>query len=171
MKALVYNGIGKIAVEDRPIPTIRDPSDAIIKLTRTTICGSDLHIIQGHVPTVDKGRVIGHEGIGVISEVGKDVEKFKKGDRVLISCITSCATCSFCKKGKHGLCNSTGGWRLGHTEDGTQAEFVRILHADASLHPVPEGADERAMLVLSDILVRIYPNTSKLYSLDQTTVS
>ncbi|PVH88097.1 GroES-like protein [Cadophora sp. DSE1049] len=153
MKALVFNGVGKIAVEDRPQPKVQDPSDAIVKLTRTTICGSDLHIIQGHVPTVEPGRVIGHEGVGVVESVGKDVKKFKVGDRVLIACITSCATCSFCKQGKFGLCNSpTGGWRLGHTHDGTQAEYVRILHADASLHAVPKGVDERSLLVLSDII-------------------
>lgn len=152
MKALVYNGVGEIAVEDRPQPEVREPSDAIIKLTRTTICGSDLHIIQGHVPTVAPGRVIGHEGVGVVHSIGRDVRNFKVGDHVLIACITSCATCSFCKKNQFGLCNTTGGWRLGHTEDGTQAEFVRILHADASLHRVPEGVDERSLLVLSDII-------------------
>jgi len=152
MKALVYNGVGKIAVEDRPQPKVQNPTDAVIKLTRTTICGSDLHIIQGHVPTVEPGRVIGHEGVGIVDSVGKDVKNFKAGDHVLIACITSCATCDFCKKGAFGLCNTTGGWRLGHLDDGTQAEFVRIPHADASLHLVPEGVDERSLLVLSDIL-------------------
>lgn len=151
MKALVFNGKGKIAVEDRPEPTIKEPDDAIIKLSRTTICGTDLHIIKGDVPTVEKGRVLGHEGIGVVHEVGKDVKSFKKGDRVLIACITSCATCTFCRRGTYGFCK-TGGWKLGHLYDGTQAEYVRIAHADASLHPVPKGADERSLLLLSDIL-------------------
>lgn len=153
MKALVYNGVGKIAVEDRPKPIVKSPSDAVVKLTRTTICGSDLHIIKGDVPSVAPGRVIGHEGVGIIEEVGSDVKGFKIGDHVLIACITSCATCSFCKKGKFGLCNESGGWRLGHLDDGTQAEFVRIPHADASLHLVPQGVDERSLLVLSDIIV------------------
>ncbi|KAH7379672.1 chaperonin 10-like protein [Cadophora sp. MPI-SDFR-AT-0126] len=137
MKALVFNGIGKTAVEDRPQPTVQDP-----------ISGP-----QGHVPTVEPGRVIGHEGVGVVESVGKDIKKFKVGDRVLIACITSCATCSFYKQGKFRLCNApTGGWRLGHTHDGTQAEYMRILHADASLHAVPNGVDERSLLVLSDII-------------------
>jgi alcohol dehydrogenase len=154
MKALVYNGVGKIALEDRPKPEVLNPSDVVVKLTRTTICGSDLHIIQGHVPTVAPGRVIGHEGVGIVESVGKDVQNFKPGDHVLIACITSCATCHFCKKGSFGLCNRDGGWRLGHLDDGTQAEYVRIPHADASLHPVPDGIDERSLLVLSDIIVK-----------------
>jgi alcohol dehydrogenase len=151
MKALVYNGVGKIAVEDRPEPTIQAPSDAIIKITRTTICGSDLHIIKGDVPTVQPGRVIGHEGVGIVHSVGSDVKEFKIGDHVLIACITSCATCTFCRKETASFCK-TGGWRLGHLVDGTQAEFVRIPHAEGSLHHIPQGTDERSLLVLSDIL-------------------
>jgi alcohol dehydrogenase len=151
MKALVYNGGGKIAVEDRPEPTIQAPSDAIVKLTRTTICGSDLHIIKGDVPTVKPGRVIGHEGIGIVHSVGPDVKEFKVGDHVLIACITSCLTCTFCRKGTASFCK-TGGWQLGHLIDGTQADFVRIPHAEGSLHHVPKHIDERSLLVLSDIL-------------------
>jgi alcohol dehydrogenase len=151
MKALVYNGIGKIAVEDRPEPTIQAPSDAIVKLTRTTICGSDLHIIKGDVPTVKQGRVIGHEGVGVVHKIGPEVKDFKIGDHVLIACITSCARCTFCRNSTNCFCK-TGGWQLGHLIDGTQAEFVRIPHAESSLHHIPQGIDERSLLVLSDIL-------------------
>ena len=151
MKALVYNGPGKLAVEDRPQPKIELPSDAIIKLTRTTICGTDLHILKGDVPTVPKGRVLGHEGVGVVNEVGPDVKGFKKGDRVLIACITSCATCTFCRKSMLEQCKN-GGWQLGHLIDGTQAEYVRIPFADNCLYHVPKGSDERTLLVLSDIL-------------------
>jgi len=151
MKALVYNGVGKIAVEDRPQPKVEQPSDAVVKLTRTTICGTDLHIIKGDVPTVDKGRVLGHEGVGIVESVGSDVKSFKKGDRVLIACITSCATCSFCRKGMIEHC-SNGGWKLGHLLDGTQAEYVRIQFADNCLYHVPPGVDERTLVLLSDIL-------------------
>jgi alcohol dehydrogenase len=151
MKALVYNGAGRIAVEDRPEPTIQTPSDAIIKLTSTTICGTDLHIIKGDVPTVKPGRVLGHEGIGIVHSVGTNVKEFKAGDHVLIACITSCLTCTFCRKGTACFCK-TGGWRLGHLIDGTQAEFVRIPHAEGSLHHIPQGINQRSLLVLSDIL-------------------
>jgi len=151
MKALVYNGPGKIAVEDRPQPKVEQPSDAVVKLTRTTICGTDLHIIKGDVPTVPNGRVLGHEGVGVVDSVGPDVKNFKKGDRVLIACITSCATCTFCRKSMLEMCKN-GGWQLGNLIDGTQAEYVRIPFADNCLYNVPKGADERSLLVLSDIL-------------------
>ncbi|KAH7370514.1 chaperonin 10-like protein [Rhexocercosporidium sp. MPI-PUGE-AT-0058] len=157
-KALVSNGVGKITVEDRPKPQVQDPSDTVMKLTRTTICGSDLYIIKAS-PISQGDRIIGNgmplvAGVGVVESIGTDVKKFKVGDRVLIACITSCATCSFCKQGKFGLCNSTtGGWRLGHTHDGTQADYIKILHADASLHAVPKGVDERSLLVLSYIVV------------------
>lgn len=161
MKALVYNGLGKIAVEERPQPQIQSSGDAIVKLTRTTICGSDLHIMHGNIPSVPAGRVIGHEGVGIIDSVGSNVKRLKVGDRVLISCITTCDSCCFCNKGESGMCTSTGGWRLGHTNDGTQAEYVRILHAERSLHLVPDGIDERSLLLLSDILVsRSYSQTS-----------
>ena len=151
MKALVYHGPGKKAWEDKPVPTIKAPTDAIVKILKTTICGTDLHIMKGDVPTVTDGRIIGHEGVGIIEEVGKGVTNFKKGDHVIISCITSCGKCEYCKKGMYSHCED-GGWILGNMIDGTQAEFVRIPHADNSLYPIPAGADEEALVMLSDIL-------------------
>jgi alcohol dehydrogenase len=151
MKALVYHGAGKMAWEEKPKPAIQLPTDAIIKITKTTICGTDLHIMKGDVPEVTDGRIIGHEGVGVVEETGDGVSNFKKGDHVIISCITSCGKCSYCKKGMYSHCEN-GGWILGHLIDGTQAEYVRIPHADNSLYPVPAGADEEALVMLSDIL-------------------
>ncbi len=151
MKALVYLGPGKKALEDRPMPKIAAPSDAIVKITKTTICGTDLHILKGDVPTCLPGTVLGHEGVGIIEEVGGAVSSFKKGDHALISCITACGKCDACKRGMYSHC-TTGGWTLGHTADGTQAEYVRIQHADTSLHHIPAGMDEDALVMLSDIL-------------------
>jgi alcohol dehydrogenase len=151
MKALVYNGPGKKALEDRPKPALVDPTDAIVKITKTTICGTDLHILKGDVATCHPGRVLGHEGVGVIEAVGLGVSSFKPGGRVLISCITACGRCEYCRKGMYSHC-TTGGWILGNSIDGTQAEFVRIPHADTSLYPIPKGADEEALVMLSDIL-------------------
>jgi len=151
MKALTYHGPGKRAWEDKPKPAIQKPTDAVVRVERTTICGTDLHILKGDVPTVTDGRILGHEGVGVVEEVGAGVSNFKKGDRVLISCITSCGKCEACKKGMYSHC-ADGGWILGHLIDGTQAEHVRIPHADNSLHHVPKGVDEDALVMLSDIL-------------------
>ena len=151
MKALVYHGPGKKAWEERPRPQLQDPNDAIVKVTKTTICGTDLHILKGDVPAVTDGRILGHEGTGMIEEVGKGVSGFKKGDRVLVSCITSCGKCDACKRGMYSHCQD-GGWILGHRIDGTQAEYVRIPPADTSLYRVPERADEEALVMLSDIL-------------------
>ena len=151
MQALIYNGPGKKNIEERPKPTIRKPTDAIVKITKTTICGTDLHILKGDVPTCKPGTTLGHEGVGVIDSVGPGVATFKPGDRVLISCITACGRCDYCRKGMYSHC-TTGGWILGNSIDGTQAEFVRIPYADTSLHPIPAGADEEALVMLSDIL-------------------
>ena len=151
MKALVYHGAGKIAWEERPKPMILKSIDAIVKIVKTTICGTDLHILKGDVPEVIDGRILGHEGIGVIEEAGSGVTEFKKGDRVLVSCITSCSKCSSCKKGMYSHCEN-GGWILGHLIDGTQAEYVRIPFADTSLYHIPENSDEEALVMLSDIL-------------------
>ncbi len=151
MKALVYHGPGKKAWEEKPMPAIIAPTDAIVKITKTTICGTDLHIMKGDVPEVTDGRIIGHEGVGIVEEVGSAVSNFKKGDHVLISCITSCGKCSYCKKGMYSHCTD-GGWILGHLIDGTQAEYVRIPHADNSLYPITTGSDEEALVMLSDIL-------------------
>lgn len=150
MKALVYQGPGSISVEERPRPRVEQPNDAVVKTVKTTICGTDLHILKGDVPTCTPGRILGHEGIGVIDEVGSGVSQFKKGDRVIISCITSCGKCDYCKKGMYSHCAS-GGWILGHTIDGTQAEYVRIPHADTSLYHLPSEQDEESYVMLSDI--------------------
>lgn len=151
MKALVYHGPGKREWEEKPKPVIKNSSDAIIRITKTTLCGTDLHIMKGDVPEVVDGLILGHEGVGVIEEVGSAVLNFKVNDKVLISCITSCGICEACKKGMYAHCE-TGGWILGHLIDGTQAEYVRIPHADTSLYHIPNGAEEEAMVMLSDIL-------------------
>jgi alcohol dehydrogenase len=151
MKALVYRGPGLKALEDRPKPVLQAASDAIVKITKTTICGTDLHILKGDVATCAPGRILGHEGVGVVDSVGAGVTVFHPGDRVLISCISSCAKCDYCRRGMYSHC-TTGGWILGNQIDGTQAEYVRTPHADTSLYPIPEGADEEALVMLSDIL-------------------
>jgi alcohol dehydrogenase len=151
MKALVYHGPGKRAWEEKPKPALRQATDALVRITTSTICGTDLHILKGDVPSVTDGRILGHEGVGIVEEVGSAVTGVRKGDTVLISCITSCGKCDFCKKGMYSHCRD-GGWILGNTIDGTQAEFVRIPHADTSLYPLPKGADEASLVMLSDIL-------------------
>jgi alcohol dehydrogenase len=151
MKALVYHGPGSKSLDDRPMPELSSATDAIVRITRTTICGTDLHILKGDVPTCEPGRILGHEGVGVIEQVGAAVSTFKPGDHVLISCITSCGKCDYCRRGMYSHC-TTGGWILGNKIDGTQAEYVRIPHAETSLYPIPAGADEEALVMLSDIL-------------------
>jgi len=151
MKALVYHGPGKKSLDERPMPALAAPTDAIVKVTRTTICGTDLHILKGDVPTCEPGRILGHEGVGIIEQVGAAVSSFRRGDHVLISCISSCGKCDYCRRGMYSHC-TTGGWILGNKIDGTQAEFVRIPHAETSLYPIPAGADEEALVMLSDIL-------------------
>ena len=151
MKALVYHGPHAKSWEEKPKPSIIESTDAIVKIYKTTICGTDLHILKGDVPEVTDGRILGHEGVGVIEEVGSAVTSFKKGDHVLISCISSCGKCDYCKRGMYSHCEN-GGWILGHLIDGTQAEYVRIPFADNSLYHIPAGSDEEALVMLSDIL-------------------
>lgn len=151
MKALVYGGPGQKAWIETTDPAIEKPTDAIVRITHTTICGTDLHILKGDVPTCEPGRVLGHEGVGIVEQVGRAVRNFKEGDHVLISCITSCGSCAYCKRQMYAHCED-GGWILGNTIDGTQAEFARIPHADNSLYPIQPGADEEALVMLSDIL-------------------
>jgi alcohol dehydrogenase len=151
MKALVYQGPGKKVLESRPMPQIAAATDAIVKIVKTTICGTDLHILKGDVPTCAPGRILGHEGIGVIDKTGPGVTEFHPGDRVLISCISACGRCEYCRRGMYSHC-TTGGWILGNAIDGTQAEYVRTPHADTSLYRIPDGADEEALVMLSDIL-------------------
>lgn len=151
MKALVYHGPNNKTWEERPKPVLQQPTDVIVKITKTTICGTDLHILKGDVPEVTDGRILGHEGVGIVEEIGNAVTNFKQGDHVIISCITSCGKCDYCKRGMYSHCEN-GGWLLGHLIDGTQAEYVRIPFADNSLHHIPEGSDEEALVMLSDIL-------------------
>ncbi|MDM8358024.1 zinc-dependent alcohol dehydrogenase family protein [Pandoraea communis] len=151
MKALVFHGPQQIALEDRPIPQLLAPTDAIVRVRKTTICGTDLHILKGDVPTVEPGRILGHEGVGEVVQAGDAVTAFKPGDRVLISCISSCGKCDACRRGMYSHC-AAGGWILGNRIDGTQAEYVRTPHADTSLYHAPVGVDEDALVMLSDIL-------------------
>lgn len=150
MKALIYQGPGKKSLEDRPLPEITAPTDAIVRIVKTTICGTDLHILKGDVPSCAPGRILGHEGMGIVEKTGTGVTAVKAGDRVLVSCITSCGKCSYCRRGMYSHCLD-GGWILGNTIDGTQAEYVRIPHADTSLYKIPVGVDEDAVVMLSDI--------------------
>ncbi|WP_243699531.1 zinc-dependent alcohol dehydrogenase family protein [Flavobacterium caseinilyticum] len=151
MKGLVYGGPGKIELKEIPVPTIEKPTDALVRVLKTTICGTDLGILHGKTPTCKPGTTLGHEGVGVIETVGDGVRNFKKGDHVIISCITSDGTCEYCKKQMYSHCED-GGWILGHLINGTQAEYVRIPHADNSLHLVPAKSDQEALVMLSDIL-------------------
>ncbi len=151
MKALIYREPGSKALEERPKPVLQGAGDAIVRMLYTTICGTDLHILKGDVATCAPGRILGHEGVGIVEAVGSGVSMFHPGDHVLISCITSCAKCEYCRRQMYSHC-TTGGWILGNTIDGTQAEYVRIPHADTSLYPIPAGADEEALVMLSDIL-------------------
>ena len=150
MKALVYHGPNRRAWEDKPKPSVRETTDALVRITTTTICGTDLHIIKGEVPTVQAGRILGHEGVGVVEALGSAVTGFTVGDRVLISCVSSCGKCDTCKRGMPSHCRD-GGWILGNTIDGTQAQYVRVPHADNSLYHSPAGIDEDALVMMSDI--------------------
>jgi alcohol dehydrogenase len=151
MRALVYHSPGRISWDEKIKPSIINAGDAIVKICKTTICGTDLHILKGDLPEVNPGRTLGHEGVGIVEQVGNAVTEFKPGDHVLISCISSCGKCDYCKKGMYSHCRE-GGWILGHNIDGTQAEYVRIPFADNSLYHVPENSDEEALVMLSDIL-------------------
>ena len=151
MKALVYNGPGQRSWREVPDPVIQDPEDAIVRVDAVTICGTDLHILKGDVPTVQPGRVLGHEAVGTVTAVGTGVRGVAIGDRVLISCITSCGRCEYCRQGHYGQCLGGGGWILGHKIDGTQAELVRVPFVDTSTFPVPEGVSDEQVLMLADI--------------------
>ena len=153
MKALVYHGPGQAGLGDRSrIRCILDPTDAIVRIDAATICGTDLHILKGDVPEVTPGTILGHEAVGTVVEVGSAVTTVEPGDRVLVSCITSCGRCRFCKEGHYGLCTGGGGWIFGHTIDGLQAEFARVPFADTSVYKVPDGLSDEDVLFLADIL-------------------
>ena len=152
MHALVYHGPGQKAWEEVPDPEIIDEGDAIVRVDATTICGTDLHILAGDVPEVRAGTILGHEAVGTVDEVGDGVHRLSPGDRVLVSCISACGTCQYCREGRYGQCLDGGGWVLGHRIDGTQAEYVRVPYADTSTYRIPDGVSDEAMLMLADIL-------------------
>src|ERR1700728_3393485 len=152
MRALVYHGPGQRAWEEVPDPEITDEGDIIVRVDATTICGTDLHILAGDVPEVRPGRILGHEAVGTVDEVGDNVHRLSPGDRVLVSCISACGTCQFCREGRYGQCLEGGGWVLGHRIDGTQAEYVRVPYADTSTYRIPDGARDEEILMLADIL-------------------
>jgi alcohol dehydrogenase len=152
MRALVYHGPGQKAWQEAPEPEITDDGDAIVRVDATTICGTDLHILKGDVPAVARGRILGHEAVGTVDEVGDGVHRLRPGDRVLVSCISACGTCRFCREGRYGQCLDGGGWILGHTIDGTQADYVRVPFADTSTYRVPAGLTDEETLMLADVL-------------------
>jgi alcohol dehydrogenase len=152
VKALIYHGPGKKDWESKDDPGIERPADAVVRIDTTTICGTDLHILKGDVPEVTDGRTLGHEAVGTVVETGPGVENFEQGDRVLVSCISACGRCAYCRRGMYGQCLQGGGWILGHLINGTQAEYARIPFADNSLYKVPEGLSDEQVIFLSDIL-------------------
>jgi alcohol dehydrogenase len=152
VKALVYHGPDQRSWDSVPDPTIQEPSDIVVEIATTTICGSDLHILKGDVPETTAGTVLGHEAVGRVLEVGRGVSTVATGDRVLLSCISSCGRCRFCKEGHYGLCSGGGGWVFGHTIDGVQAEYARVPFADTSVYKLPEHLSDEQVLFLSDIL-------------------
>ncbi|MFG1612118.1 zinc-dependent alcohol dehydrogenase family protein [Nonomuraea wenchangensis] len=156
MKALIYHGPGRRAWEETPDPRLVEPTDAIVRVDTVTICGTDLHILKGDVPAVEPGRILGHEAVGTVMATGDAVTTVKQGDRVLVSCITACGRCRYCRTGMYGQCLGGGGWILGHRIDGTQAEYVRVPFADTSTHALPEAVSSEAALMLADILPTSY---------------
>jgi len=156
MKALVYGGPGSRVWEDVPDPLLIDPEDAIVRVDAVTICGTDLHILNGDVPDVEVGRILGHEAVGTVIEIGDGVRDVAVGDRVLVSCISPCGRCDYCREGRYGRCTGGGGWVLGHLIDGTQAEKVRVPFADRGLHRLPPEISDEQALLLADILPTSY---------------
>ena len=156
MKALNYDGPGRRDWREAAKPALTHPADAIVRVDAVTICGTDLHILKGDVPAVEPGRILGHEAVGTIEQVGTGVTTVKPGDRVLVSCVTACGRCRYCRSGAFGQCLGGGGWILGHRIDGTQAEYVRVPFADTSVHPVPAGLSDESVLMLADILPTSY---------------
>jgi alcohol dehydrogenase len=152
MRAIVYRGPGNPSWEEAPEPEITDDADAIVRVDATTICGTDLHILEGDVPSVGEGRIIGHEAVGTVDEIGGSVRTIGEGDRVLVSCISSCGMCEFCREGHFGQCRGGGGWLLGHTYDGTQADYVRVPFADTSTYRLPAGIPDEEALMLADVV-------------------
>ncbi|MFF7313500.1 alcohol dehydrogenase catalytic domain-containing protein [Streptomyces sp. NPDC008137] len=156
MKGYVFHGPGQSAWEGVPDPGIQEATDAIVRVDAVTICGTDLHILKGDVPEVRPGTVLGHEAVGEIVDIGGDVRTVRPGDRVLVSCITACGRCRYCREGMYGQCRGGGGWILGHLIDGTQAEYVRVPYADLSVHPLPSALDSKEAVLLADIFPTSY---------------
>ncbi|MDX3488450.1 zinc-dependent alcohol dehydrogenase family protein [Streptomyces sp. ID05-18] len=156
MKALVFQEPGRTLWRDVPDPGIENASDVIVRVDAVTICGTDLHIIKGDVPEVTPGRVLGHEAVGTVVEAGGDVRTVRPGDRVLVACISACGRCRFCREARYGQCRGGGGWVLGHTIDGTQAEYVRVPFADLSVYPLPNAVDSVDAVLLADIFPTAY---------------
>jgi alcohol dehydrogenase len=156
MRAMVYHGPGQKAWEEVPDPEITDDGDAIVQVDTVTICGTDLHILKGDVPAVAKGRILGHEAVGTVVDAGEGVHTLRPGDRVLVSCVSACGTCRFCREGHYGQCLAGGGWILGHKINGTQADYVRVPFADNSAYPLPDGVPDEEILMLADILPTSY---------------
>jgi alcohol dehydrogenase len=156
MKALVFHGPGQRTWETVPDPSLQDPTDAIVRVDTSTICGTDLHILKGDVPAVEPGRTLGHEAVGTVVEAGDAVTTLEPGDRVLVSCITSCGRCRFCKEGRYGLCTGGGGWIFGHLIDGLQAEYARVPFADTSVYRLPADLTDEQVVFLADILPTAY---------------
>jgi alcohol dehydrogenase len=152
MKALIYEGPGRRSWATKPDPAIEDPTDVVVRIDSSTICGTDLHILKGDVPAVQPGTILGHEAVGTVLEIGAAVTTLAPGDRVLVSCITSCGRCAFCREGHYGLCTGGGGWIFGHLVDGLQAEFARVPFADTSVHKIPDYLTDEQVLFLADIL-------------------
>jgi alcohol dehydrogenase len=152
MRAVVYHGPGRKAWEEVPMPVIIDSTDAIVRVDAVTICGTDLHILKGDVPAVTDGRILGHEAVGTVESIGSGVKNVAVGDRVLVSCITACGACRYCRESSYGQCVGGGGWILGHKIDGTQAEYVRVPFADTSTYQIPAGVPDEQILMLADIL-------------------
>ncbi|WP_422747864.1 zinc-dependent alcohol dehydrogenase family protein [Mycobacterium sp. WMMD1722] len=156
MHGMVYHGPGSRSWEEVPDPVIEEATDAVVRVDAVTICGTDLHILNGDVPEVQPGRILGHEAVGTVIEIGSAVQKLAVGDRVLVSCISACGSCRYCRDGQYGQCLGGGGWILGHLIDGTQAEYVRVPFADNSTHRVPPGVTDEQMVMLADILPTSY---------------
>lgn len=156
MKALVYQGSGQPSWESVPDPGIREPTDAVVRVDAVTICGTDLHILKGDVPEVTPGRVLGHEAVGTVVDIGPSVTRVRVGDRVLVSCVSACGSCRYCRAAAFGQCLGGGGWILGHLIDGTQAEYVRVPFADNSSFAIPDGVGDEQMILLADILPTAY---------------
>lgn len=156
MRALVYHGPGQKAWQEAPGPEITDDGDAIVRVDATTICGTDLHILKGDVPETTPGTILGHEAVGTVQEIGAGVSTVAPGDRVLLSCVSSCGRCRFCREGRYGQCLGGGGWIFGHLINGVQAEYARVPFADNSVYNVSDELTDEQVLFLADILPTSY---------------